>query len=157
MRLENLKSTANTAKEPAHVGQGGVVHSHLMKDVGLFAFYCPLCRKPRASQIRPEVGTLKHFLQVGILTAVVTLALYPWFDWKGVVSFLPLWVIFEVSYRSKVRQSLKCLNCGFDPVLYLKDVGLARKEVESFWQEKLKTQDIKAGVGAAQQPSPPTQ
>ncbi len=108
-------------------------------NTSLYAYFCPLCKHPRATRIRPEIGTLRHYAQVALVTAVVTCALFPWLEWKGAVSFLPLWVIFELFYRSRLRESLKCTQCGFDPVLYIKDVGLARKEVEAFWSERLKS------------------
>jgi len=125
------------ASNASDVGKAGKVASKTL-EMSLYAYFCPLCKHPRATKIRPEIGTLKHYAQVGIVTAVVTLALFPWLNWKGVVSFLPLWVVFELSYRSRLRHSLKCDHCGFDPVLYLKDVGLARREVETFWSERAK-------------------
>lgn len=70
-------------------------------------------------------------------TAIVTLALWPWLDWMGVIAFLPLWTAFEVIFRVRVRAQLICDQCGFDPTLYMTDVAKARREVEDFWKQKL--------------------
>ncbi len=63
------------------------------------------------------------------------LATWHWFDWKGIVSFVPFWAVFEVFYRTRMRAALVCDQCGFDPVLYLVDVKKAREQVELHYRK----------------------
>lgn len=61
---------------------------------------------------------------------------WPLFKFKGLFMFIPVWAVFEFFYRLRARQSLICPHCGFDPYLYKHDVGLARKKIEKFFEEK---------------------
>jgi hypothetical protein len=67
---------------------------------------------------------------------------WPWLQWKGVFSFLPLWIVFEVSYRTRVRADIRCRSCGFDPLLYLVDVQKAREEIREHWKKKFQEKGI---------------
>ena len=99
-----------------------------------WSFFCPLCKAPHKIPFQPK-PTRKHFIQIGITTAFFTLMTWPWFDFKGVVAFFPLWVAFESLYRTRVRVSVRCHHCGFDPFLYLNDVQQARATIESHWRK----------------------
>ena len=110
------------------------------KDV--WSFYCPQCKIPRRVPYRAKPGGFKHFSQLGLTAAVVTLGTWPWFAWKGAVVFLPIWIVFEVLYRSRVRAALNCEQCGFDPILYLADVKSARREIEAHWKKKFEEKGI---------------
>src|ERR1700722_16520820 len=84
----------------------------------VWSFYCPQCKVPRKVPYRPSPG-IKHYAQVGLTAVVFAMATWNWFTWKGIVVFLPFWVVFETIYRSKLRAALGCEGCGFDPILYL--------------------------------------
>lgn len=105
-------------------------------------FYCPLCRSQRALPCPPQPSGRKHGLQIGLTAAIFTLVTWHWFAWKGFVSFFPMWVAFEAIYRTKVRGTLNCSHCGFDPYLYMVDVKRARNEVESHWKAKFAEKGI---------------
>jgi hypothetical protein len=124
-------------------GEGCNDMKSLWKEHGkeVWSFYCPQCKIPRRVPYRSKPG-LKHFSQIGLTAAVVTLATWPWFAWKGAVAFLPLWIVFEVLYRSRVRAALSCEQCGFDPILYLADVKSARREIEAHWKKKFEEKGI---------------
>lgn len=81
------------------------------------------------------------------------LATWNWFEWKGVVSFLPFWTFFEMVYRSRVRAALACTQCGFDPYLYLIDVPRAREVVENHWRKKFAEKGIPYPEKSAAKPS----
>ena len=106
-----------------------------------WSFYCPNCRSARRLPNRPRPA-LRHYLQIGMTASFFTLLCWHWFSWKGMVSFLPMWMIFETLHRARVRVALYCSNCGFDPYLYLNDVQSARKEVESYWRKKFSEKGI---------------
>lgn len=107
----------------------------------IWAFYCPLCNVPRRIPYQPRPG-FKHMAQVGLTAIIFMLATWSRFEWKGIVSFFPLWTIFEVVYRSRVRAALTCNQCGFDPYLYLIDVPRAREVVENHWRKKFAEKGI---------------
>lgn len=108
----------------------------------IWTFFCPLCRVQRKLPYHPRPGTRRHFVQIGLTAAVLTLATWNWFEWKGIISFVPIWTVFEVIYRLKLRAALKCSQCGFDPYLYVTDLSKARHEVEEHWKKKFAEKGI---------------
>jgi len=108
----------------------------------IWSFYCPLCKAPRRVPYRPKPGGLRQVGQVFLTAAFFTLLTWKWFAWKGIVSFIPFWTIFEVVYRTRLRAALGCVQCGFDPYLFMRDVDLARAEVESHWRKKFEEKGI---------------
>jgi len=86
--------------------------------------------------MNPNPGTGTHFAQVLLTSAMVMLATWPWLEWKGIVSFLPIWIVFEVVYRIRIRAQMACPHCGFDPFLQMIDAKKSREEVISFWKKK---------------------
>ncbi len=101
-----------------------------------FKYYCPFCQVQHTLQQSAPKPTLKHHFQIALTTAVLMLILWPWTHLKGVVFFVPIWAIFELVFRTRTRAALVCVNCGFDPTLYLVDASKARTEVEVFWRKK---------------------
>ena len=108
----------------------------------IWSFYCPLCKSARKVPFSARPGNLRHILQMLVATAFFTLAGWNWFDWKGIVVALPLWIGFEIFYRTRVRASVSCPYCGFDPFLYMVDVKRARQEVEKHWRQKFAERGI---------------
>ncbi len=106
-----------------------------------WSFLCPLCKVHRKVSLRQRPGGI-HYLQVFLSTLMVTLLFWNWFNWKGLVSFLPLWSVFEVVYRWRMRVILVCSQCGFDPYLFLINHEWARREVENHWRKKLSEKGI---------------
>jgi hypothetical protein len=114
---------------------------HMVRGTKLWYFLCPLCTTQRRVAYAPR-PTPRHFFQLGLTAAFFTLVTWHWFSWKGMVSFLPLWTVFEMVYRAKVRAALYCEQCGFDPILYLVDVKRARGEVETFWRKRFEEKGV---------------
>ncbi len=108
----------------------------------VWSFFCPLCAVSRRITGSAQPGQPMHYVQVGLCALMFTLATFKWFQFKGMVSFLPMWIIFEVAYRTRVRARVRCPDCGFDPVLCLSDVDRARKEVEDHWKRKFAEKGI---------------
>lgn len=110
-----------------------------------FEFYCPMCTQPRRIGMNPKPGQPIHFAQVGItaiLIAITAQHFLPWIGWKGLVSFIPLWIGFETIYRGRVRAKVACTKCGFDPVLYLVDVEKARTAIQDHWRKRFAEKGI---------------
>lgn len=115
-----------------------------------YAFLCPLCTAQRKIPYQPR-PTPRHYAQVALTAVCFTLAAWPWFAWKGIVSFVPMWMIFETLYRGRVRGALMCPYCGFDPFLYMTDIQRARGEVEAHWRKKF----AEKGVPYPEKPAKP--
>jgi hypothetical protein len=103
----------------------------------IWQFYCPHCRLARRLPYRSRPGGARHFAQVGITAAFFALVAWPVFGWKGILSAVPIWTLFETFYRARMRAALECENCGFDPYLYLTDVSKARDHVRAHWEKRL--------------------
>jgi hypothetical protein len=104
-----------------------------------------MCASARRIGMHPKPGQPIHFAQVGLTTIVLTLLLnqlWSWIGVKGLVTFVPLWIAFEVVYRAKVRASVVCRQCGFDPVLYLSDVDRTREAVREHWRKRFEERGI---------------
>lgn len=106
-----------------------------------WSFYCPQCRASRTIPFQPKPEP-RHFVQIGLAAAFFTLVTWPWFTWKGIVSFVPFWLIFETFYRGLVRVAVACPHCGFDPFLYMHDAKRARVEIEAHWRKKFTEKGI---------------
>ena len=111
-------------------GWSGAQHGSFWK------FICPLCQADRRISGRSRPGGMKHFLQIGLTAFVFMMATWNWMSWKGIVSFVPFWVLFELGYRWKMRAMLCCTQCGFDPNLFMVDEKRARQEIEAHWRKK---------------------
>ena len=110
-------------------------------------FYCPLCRTKRAISNSFRLKA-KNYLQVLLVSIVLMSMMYPWMQFKSAFVFFIVWAGFEAGFRMSYRKEIPCPHCGFDASWYKKDVKIARKLVEEFWdeQEKLKAQ-AKAAKG----------
>ena len=108
----------------------------------LWSFICPLCRVQRRIPFRPQPGGLRHGFQVGLTSLVFTLACWPWMGWKGLISFVPFWMGFEIFYRWRMRATLSCTQCGFDPYLFRIDLKRASREIETHWRGKFKEKGV---------------
>jgi hypothetical protein len=84
----------------------------------------------------------RHYFQVALTAVIFTLAAWPFFGVKGLVSFIPLWIGFELIYRTRARAALSCRNCGFDPYLFWVDAQRAKAEVQTHWKKKF----LEAGI-----------
>lgn len=108
----------------------------------LFQFYCPQCGVAKRLPFSPQPGA-RHFFQVGLTSLLLMIALWPWWGLKGAVVFLPLWIAFEVIYRVRVRARMRCTQCGFDPFLYMTDIGRARAEMVEHWRKLYEERGLK--------------
>ena len=98
-------------------------------------FFCPLCSTERAVVTNPHL-TPKNYLQVALVTLAIASCLYPFMEWKGIFSFFVVWAVFEAALRTNFRKEVPCPHCGFDASWYKKDVKVARRKVDEFWQER---------------------
>ncbi len=108
-----------------------------------FRFYCVGCKRERWQSPPAKAGSLKFFSQIAITTAFFSAMFWPWMGFKGVLAFLvPVGLVMEVAYRLKMRGSVACPDCGFDPILYLSDRKKAVRQVEEAWRKKFEEKGI---------------
>ena len=98
-------------------------------------FFCPLCKTERAFTVGHRLTT-KHYFQILIVTAFVSLLLYPLMGFEGLFSFFAVWAGFEIGIRASFRKEIPCPHCGFDASWYKKDITVAKKLVDEFWQAR---------------------
>ncbi|MBI4925694.1 MAG: hypothetical protein HY843_07200 [Bdellovibrio sp.] len=98
-------------------------------------FICPTCKAQRMIIGGPRPKQ-KHYVQVGLTSAVFTLLTWPVFSWKGLVSFIPFWMVFEIFYRIKIRALVGCPHCGFDPYLFLSHEEKAKQQMKDHLEKK---------------------
>ena len=96
-------------------------------------FLCPVCRSELRRPIRDALPLAIH-AKLLLTTSVLVLGVH-W--WKGLESasrvvffYLPLWAFAEYLHGVRMRHSVQCEVCDFDPLLYKKDWRAARKRVE---------------------------
>ncbi len=137
---------------------------HVPSQQGHYDFFCPHCRIERRLATRPNPWQPKYVFQIGLTSMVISLALWPLMGAKGLVSFVPLWAVFETVFRLRARALLVCPECGFDPFLYLQDVKKARAQVEARMRDRFKERGLPwpgeataspaAEAGSAEEASP---
>ena len=100
-----------------------------------FKFFCPLCSSPRETSMHPKPHQPILVFRVFVTSLAVMLCTWNWMGWKGIVSFIPLWIAFEWTYRSKVRLQVECPHCGFDPYLYVSRPEAANARVKEHFKK----------------------
>lgn len=95
------------------------------------ACYCAFCKSERKVYRHKNMGWTDAFLAL-IASMAATYGIYHQFDPRGVYFFISLIILIEVSARMRWRINIICQNCGFDPVLYLRNQALAAEKVKNF-------------------------
>lgn len=94
-------------------------------------FFCPLCRTQRGFAYSPKL-TRKNYFQI----TLVSLIFFPIFGFKVFIIFLSIAAIMEFFLRCLLKNEIPCPYCGFDASWYKKDIKMARKKVQEFWEKK---------------------
>ncbi len=107
-----------------------------------WSFICPLCEADRRVRFNPHPANFKYIAKVALTSLIFMFAAWPWFHWKGLVVFVPLWAVFEFTYRWRMRAAIICPHCGFDPYLFSIDMDWAKEEIEAHWRKKFEEKNI---------------
>ncbi len=93
--------------------------------------YCAYCRTKRKVY---KSKYLNHFGVLGIIifSYVLTLAIWDQTDIRGLFILGLCLLLAEGFTQLRWRQSMICHNCGFDPVIYVKDKNLASVKIKDF-------------------------
>jgi hypothetical protein len=98
-------------------------------------FFCPLCRTKRAF-VNTHRLTIANYVQISLITLIFVAATYPLMELRGFPSFFVFWGAFELGRRVIFRKDIPCPHCGFDASWYKKNVPIAKRLVDEFWQKK---------------------
>lgn len=72
----------------------------------------------------------------GLGAAIVTFLFYRQIDPRGILIFVGFAIACEIFLQVRWRFSVTCRFCGFDPVLYLKDINAAVAKVKRRLDER---------------------
>lgn len=103
-------------------------------------FYCPLCRSKR-SLVYGSKLMKKHYVQIGITSLLIMLLTYRMMDARIFLWPLIVWGMFESYHKFMFRKEVPCPYCGFDATWYKRDVKVARRVVQEFWENKKSLKD----------------
>ncbi len=106
-------------------------------------FFCVLCRAPREMSLGKKL-TLINYLQILVISCSLGFILYPLMKLKVVFVLFIVWAIFETVKKILYRKEVPCPYCGFDATWYRRDVKVAKKMVENFWDEKNSSNENKS-------------
>ena len=103
-------------------------------------FLCPLCGTQRYFLYSSNLS-FKHYIQIIFTSLFLGLILFPLFEWKSAAVIFLVWGAFEAGLKMVHRKEIPCPHCGFDVTWYKKDVRIAKKMVENFWQAQQKAEN----------------
>lgn len=95
-------------------------------------FLCALCKAPREMRYSKHLSE-KNYIQIIVLSLFLMFCLYPLMRFNGAFIIFIVWPTFELVNKFLYRKEIPCPYCGFDATWYRRDIKVARKKVEEFW------------------------
>lgn len=95
--------------------------------------FCAFCKTPRKVYKSKNLSTLSIVSIVG-LSFLITQVIWQSLDPRGLVILGLMLAGGEVFSQIRYRQAMICTNCGFDPILYLRDPEAAGLRIKDFIQ-----------------------
>jgi hypothetical protein len=97
--------------------------------------YCAFCRNQRRIYRRDGLGVFNYIQAVG-LGLLSSFLIWQELDPKALVVTVFFLISMEIFVRVRTRVELSCPHCGFDPILYRKDVAAACERVKTHLKER---------------------
>ena len=97
--------------------------------------YCAFCRTPRRIYKKRSIGFLNIFYAV-ISSLIVMYVYWGAFDPRVLMIVAVFLAITEIFIQIRWRLSVSCKQCGFDPVLYVKEPEKAAQKVSAHLQKR---------------------
>ncbi len=91
--------------------------------------YCAFCKSPRRIYRKKNIGVI-NIIASALASYVFMMILWQTFDPRVMIVFVVCLALAEAFIKLRWRLSLACAQCGFDPVLYLKDQQKALAQVQ---------------------------
>lgn len=86
--------------------------------------YCAFCKTPRMIYTKRRIGIINIFA-AAVAATVAMYAIWQEFDPKVLLVFVVFLALAEAFVQIRWRLNIVCKECGFDPVLYMKDQSKA--------------------------------
>ncbi|WP_413287906.1 hypothetical protein [Bdellovibrio sp. HCB337] len=97
--------------------------------------YCAFCRTPRRMYLKKNIGFL-NVMYSFTAALVVMYAFWQEFDPRFLVIFAVFLGVTETFIQIRWRLSVFCKQCGFDPILYVKNPEAAADKVSAHLQKR---------------------
>jgi hypothetical protein len=97
--------------------------------------YCAFCKTPRRIYRKKNINLFN--VSAAALTAVVVMfAIWQEFDPRAIIVFVICLAIAEAFVKLRWRLSVACPQCGFDPLLYIKNPEVAAVKVKTRLEQR---------------------
>lgn len=97
--------------------------------------YCAFCKTQR-KVYKSKNLSIFEVLALIFLSVLITHVVYKSFDPRGLAIVGLFLLVGEIFTQVKWRASMTCQNCGFDPVLYVKDQEQAGLKIKAFLEKR---------------------
>lgn len=97
--------------------------------------YCAFCRTPRRMYLKKNIG-FANVMYSFIAALIAMYALWQDFDPRFLVIFAVFLAFTETFIQIRWRLSVFCKQCGFDPILYVKNPEAAAEKVTAHLQKR---------------------
>jgi hypothetical protein len=97
--------------------------------------YCAFCKIERKVYSNKHLSLVDVIAMVG-LGIVLTYAVFKSLDPRGLAIVGTLLTIAEFFAQTKWRTAMICRNCGFDPVIYIRNPELAGLKIKAFLEKR---------------------
>ena len=97
--------------------------------------YCAFCKTPR------KVYRFKHLTYLEVLSLVMlsillTFTFFKGPDPRGLAIVGTMLLVAELFTQLKWRSAMVCRNCGFDPVVYIRNPEQAGLKIKAFMEKR---------------------
>ncbi len=103
--------------------------------------FCAFCKTPKKVYKRKSLNFVE-IVSLSLFAILLTSVLWEHLDPRGLVILISLVTIGEFFVRLRWRHSTICNNCGFDPVIYVKDADKAARKVKLFLDDRKDNPDF---------------
>ncbi len=97
--------------------------------------YCAFCKTSRKVYAHKNLS-LHEIFGLIFLGIIITYVFYKSFDPRGLMFVGLLLLTGEIFCQVKWRASMLCKNCGFDPVLYVRNPEDAGLKIKAFLEKR---------------------
>lgn len=133
-------------KVPSQLKSSGCVGVPLYNKAHLrHEIYCALCGVARKVWVKSKSLNAKQHLQTVLFSVFLAWALFPLMGSASFYLYPFVWAATEMAKRALFRRGAQCHHCGFDAVLYKKDICKAKQLIKNHLEDMPKNTTFKNG------------